>query len=516
MSLGGPFPLRGEDEWVAALRARWTVGAGFPVGIGHDCATLDLGGGPAVVTTDALVDGVHFELLREGARAAAVKAVGVNLSDLAAAAAEPVAWFLALVLPRGAPPRLRDELADGFEEAVRRYGVPCAGGDTNVADGPLVLAVTAVGRAPAGRPVTRAGAQVGDRLSVTGPLGGSRAGRHLDVRPRLRAGQVLAARGLAHAMLDLSDGLSRDLPRLCAASGVGARIDPDAVPLHPDARAAAADGRSPLEHALDDGEDFELLVAHPPLTPADLEALLAAGVLLTTVGEVVPRAWGIRLLGPPGACGPGLPLVPRGHDHLLTAPPAKGGGERVVRTRSPEGTAALARTLGELGRPAARAGLCVALRGDLGAGKTLFVRSLFRGLGLPEAVPVTSPTFTVAQRYDLPWGPVLHHVDLYRLGGVHELEAAGLEEAGLSGADPGPASAGAQGGRVTCVEWPERAPGALPEDRLEVRLCLPPMHASEAPSPADLVERRVTLRALGPRSAAWLALLPVQPGEEGA
>jgi thiamine-monophosphate kinase len=303
---------RGEDEWVAQLAARLPSPASGGVGIGHDCAVLDLGGQPAVVTTDVLIDGVHFRLAECGAEAAAQKALRVNLSDVAAAAAEPVAFFLGLVLPMNAPRGLREGLLAGLAAAARELGVPCAGGDTNVADGPLTLAVTVVARPGPLGVVTRAGARVGDVLSVTGALGGSIRGRHLDFTPRLAEARALARHGVPHAMMDLSDGLSRDLPRLCHASGVGARLSAASVPIHADARALAGPSRSALEHALDDGEDFELLLAHAPL-PAETErALKAEGVLLVQVGEVVPRELGVRLADERGS----VPLVPRGFDHL--------------------------------------------------------------------------------------------------------------------------------------------------------------------------------------------------------
>lgn len=328
---GGPFPTHGEDEWIAELRGRLrhvqpAAGEqGLALGIGHDCALLDLsrgvtgpGAGQAVVTTDVLIDGVHFRVAECGPARAAEKALNVNLSDLAAAGAVPVAWFLGLVLPRGAPPGLRAGLLDGFVAAAEREGVPLAGGDTNVADGPLMLAVTAVGRPGPHGLVTRAGARVGDLLSVTGPLGGSLAGRHLTFRPRLDAARALTAARVPHAMMDLSDGLSRDLPRLCLASGVGARVERAAVPVHADAHTLARDGRSPLEHALDDGEDFELLLAHAPLAPAQAAALEDAGVRLHTLGRVVPQTLGLRL----GDAAGSVPLVPRGYDHLQERGPA--------------------------------------------------------------------------------------------------------------------------------------------------------------------------------------------------
>jgi thiamine-monophosphate kinase len=201
--------------------------------------------------------------------------------------------------------------------------VPCAGGDTNVADGPLTLAVTVLGRPGPSGPLTRAGARVGDLLSVTGPLGGSLAGRHLVPAPRLREARVLAERRIPHAMLDLSDGLSRDLPRLCQASGVGARIEALQVPIHEDARRLADGQRSALEHALDDGEDFELLLAHAPLDGAALAALAREGVRLHPVGRVVAQTLGIRLGDAQGS----VPLAPRGYDHLGPAAsrPARAG-----------------------------------------------------------------------------------------------------------------------------------------------------------------------------------------------
>jgi thiamine-monophosphate kinase len=305
-------PLAGEDEWVARIASRMGGGRGVVLGIGSDCAALDLEGAQAVVTTDVLVDGRHFVLAECGPAAAAAKAVAVNLSDLAAAGAEPIAYFVGLVLPRDPSAALMDGLVDGFAEAAKAFACPCAGGDTNTGDGPLVIAVTAIGRAGSMGVVTRAGARPGDVLSVTGPLGGSLRGRHLTTRPRLHESRTLVRLRIPHAMMDLSDGLSRDLPRLCRASGVGARVVGERVPVHPDAEAAATPAASALEHALDDGEDFELLVAHGPLDVATRAALDEAGVALVEIGRVEPKARGIRL----ELRGGSLPLIPRGFDHL--------------------------------------------------------------------------------------------------------------------------------------------------------------------------------------------------------
>jgi len=301
--------LEGEDRALAEVFAILASehASGFAVPPGHDCAVLSLPTREVVVTTDVLVDGVHFELAACGPEAAAAKSLLVNLSDLAAAAATPVGFEVGVVLPAKRDPQLLVRLARGLASVAERYDCPCAGGDTNVAHGPLTLAVTAFGAVGPGGVVTRAGAEVGDRLSVTGPLGGSRSGRHLTFVPRLAEARVLAERRVAHAMMDLSDGLSRDLPRLCRASGVGAEIEADAVPVHAD----VLDGS--LRSALDDGEDFELLVAHAALDGADRAALRAAGVVLHEIGEVVGAERGIHLRTADGV----RPLVPRGFDHLL-------------------------------------------------------------------------------------------------------------------------------------------------------------------------------------------------------
>lgn len=172
---------------------------------------------------------------------------------------------------------------------------------------------------------------------------------------------------------------------------------------------------------------------------------------------------------------------------------------RRFTTEEPAGTAALAHDLGRQARTLAQAGLMLGLLGDLGAGKTLFVRGFFRGLGLPGETPVTSPTFTVAQRFDLPGPLELHHLDLYRLGGIKDLEQAGFED-----------TCGA--GRVTCVEWPERAPGALTHERLEVRLEIPPTCAPTA----EPLKRAVAITAYGPRLSDWLKGVVVGAREVGA
>ncbi len=299
-----------EDALLAPRLERLWRTAAVRVGAGEDdAALLTVKAQDLVVTTDVLVDGVHFELEHCGARAAAYKALAVNLSDLAAMAARPLGFVVGAVLPRRAAAELLGQLLDEFARASQAFDCPLLGGDTNVADAPLSLAVTVLGQLGPHGALRRCGAQPGDQLSVTGPLGGSRSGRHLRPVPRIDEAQALAASAAVHACLDLSDGLRRDLPRLCRASGVGARLEAEHIPLHDDARTVGGD---PLEHALEDGEDFELLLAHAPFSAAQLAALAQAGVVLHGIGEVRPLSEGLCLV----RRGKVEPLGTGGWDHF--------------------------------------------------------------------------------------------------------------------------------------------------------------------------------------------------------
>ncbi len=304
-------PGRGEDALLAEALARFGSGpdrSHVLLDLGHDTAAIDVGSETVVLTNDVLVDGVHFELDGCGAAMAARKALAVNLSDLAAAGATPMGFLVGGVMPRPASEDLFDALMSGFDRAAKEFDCPCVGGDTNVARGPLVLSVTAFGRPGPGGVVGRAGAKPGQVLSVTGPLGGSIFGRHLRFHPRVAEGKVLADEEIASAMMDLSDGLSRDVPRLCAMSGVGAVIDAEAVPIHPDVR---DDEHEPLWHALHDGEDFELLLAHDDLDAGALDALADRGVPLHAIGRVT-KAPRISLRRASGT----EPLPALGYDHF--------------------------------------------------------------------------------------------------------------------------------------------------------------------------------------------------------
>jgi thiamine-monophosphate kinase len=305
------------------------------LGIGDDAAVLTL---PArsqtLLTTDFLTDGVHFRTAYTPGLLLGRKVLSVNLSDVAAMGGVPHSFVLSAGFPRGLDPAYARAVARGVTGQARRFGVALVGGDTCAARS-LVVGVALTGAVEAGRAVRRDGARPGDALFVTGRLGAAAAGlsllragsrcdaagrlktarlrgralggasrrhaagailAHLDPAPRTVAGRALGLTGLAAAMIDLSDGLSQDLTRLCRASGCGAVIEEAAIPVAPEATALL--GRpGGLRCALRGGEDYELLfatrAAHAPVV-ARLARRLRLPV--TRIGQVLPRRQGIRLL----------------------------------------------------------------------------------------------------------------------------------------------------------------------------------------------------------------------------
>ncbi|MFQ5490051.1 MAG: thiamine-phosphate kinase [Phycisphaerae bacterium] len=315
----------GERELMAWLR-RQSGEPAWPVvlGIGDDMAALEVGadeasgGAGALMTSDMLLDGVHFDTTQHGLDQIGRKALACSLSDCAAMAVKPLAATVSVAWPGDLPGERIKELYEGLFGLSREFACPIIGGDTTRWGRPLAIDVAMIAcRYQEHRAIRRTGAQVGDTLYVTGLLGGSLLGKHLSFHPRVRQAHDLASTmgAYLHAMMDLSDGLAMDLPRLCEASGVGAVLAErllDKV-VSDDARTAAEqDGRSPLDHALGDGEDFELLLAVAGDAPElpDVEDLQ-----LMPIGRVV--ASGVQIEGRGGAlrdlpCG--------GYDHLANNP----------------------------------------------------------------------------------------------------------------------------------------------------------------------------------------------------
>lgn len=265
--------MPGEFDFIDWLRAQHKPSEFVPVPQGDDLAVLKWPAGDLLlIGVDQVLDGVHFDSKIHPPRAIGRKVMNRNLSDCAAMACLPAAAVTTAALPRGIGLEYAKELYLGLRDAADPFDCAIVGGDTGSWDGKLVLTVTILGRSAGIPPITRSGAKPGDSIYVTGPLGGSILGRHLTFEPRIALSRKLAATGQVTAMIDLSDGLGRDLRHICRDSGVGAIIDVAAIPIHPDAITLSRDGRTPLEHAIGDGEDHELLLTGrlddfgPPLT----------------------------------------------------------------------------------------------------------------------------------------------------------------------------------------------------------------------------------------------------------
>jgi len=306
-----------ESDLIDWLRDRVVADPRLRLGIGDDAAVFAVAAGrDCVLTVDLISDQVDFHLADVAARRVGRKALAVNLSDLAAMAARPLAAVIALSLPRQGGLTLAKELYEGMFPLAAAYDVAIAGGDTSSWDGPLVVSVTLVGAVTSHGVVRRDGGCVGDQLLVTGTLGGSILGKHFDFDPRVDEALWLNAHAELHAGMDISDGLAIDLSRLAAASHCGAVVDPASVPVSDAARQMAARSggeKTPLDHALSDGEDFELLLAVPPAMAQSLLDTQPLDVRLTRIGELVAGK-GLWQQTQSGR----LPLAASGFEHRLT------------------------------------------------------------------------------------------------------------------------------------------------------------------------------------------------------
>jgi thiamine-monophosphate kinase len=262
--------MASESDFLDWIRSQQTPSGLVRLAAGDDLAILNWPGDELLlVGADQVLDGVHFDSTKHTPREIGRKAMNRNLSDCAAMACLPAAAIATVALPRGMGMEFARELYLGLREAGEAFDCPIIGGDTASWDGRLALSVAILGRAGGITPITRGGAKVNDGIYVTGPLGGSILGRHMTFTPRIEEARSLAKAVSITAMIDISDGLSRDLARICQQSNVGAILDAAAIPIHPDAVALSKQsGRSPLEHALHDGEDHELLytcASRPPV-----------------------------------------------------------------------------------------------------------------------------------------------------------------------------------------------------------------------------------------------------------
>lgn len=305
-------PPAGEIELIARLAEIFGAAPpGVALGISDDCAALDLGGPNYLLwTVDTLVEGVHFDLTYMSLAQLGRKSLAVNVSDLAAMGGEPLYALLSLGWPPDRDLAGALEFGQGLAAAARNFGVAVIGGDTVSSPGQLTITLTVLGRVPKTQMLRRSGARPGDLVYVTGPLGEAAAAlaiiqrgmtvspnlaaplihAHLNPRPQVAAGRLLAREGLASACIDLSDGVATDLMHICRASGVGARLDADDLPVPTAVRAVARlAGQEFWEPALMGGEDYQLLFTCPPDRAPRLPPVFArAGLEVPSrIGEII-------------------------------------------------------------------------------------------------------------------------------------------------------------------------------------------------------------------------------------
>lgn len=307
-----------EFELIARLTHSLPTNKSVVVGAGDDCAVLDTGLPDRLLLfkTDAVVEGIHFapDAPREKV---GHKALGRCLSDIAAMAGIPVAALVTIALPQKFDAAAMERIYAGMNALARKHEVAMVGGETTNNPERLLISVSLLGHVPRGKAALRSGAEAGDAIFVTGELGGSLSGKHLEFEPRLVEARWLAQHCSIHAMLDLSDGLAGDLRHLLKASRVGAELLATAIPISRAARLAVrAEGstKSPLLAALSDGEDFELL-----FTVASREAvpLLDAWrkqfpkLPLTCIGKIIAKE-GIHIRDKQGV----RPLTAHGYEHF--------------------------------------------------------------------------------------------------------------------------------------------------------------------------------------------------------
>ena len=252
-----------ELELIAKLTKSLPANPNVMTGVGDDCAVLDLGLPEKLILfkTDAVVEGIHFTKDTPPEKIGR-KALARCLSDIAAMAGTPVAALVTLGLPEKFDPEFVGKIYDGLNVLAEKFGVAIVGGETTTNPGRIFISIALLGTVARGKQVLRSGAKAGDAIFVTGELGGSLAGKHLEFEPRLEEARWLADHFSIHAMIDLSDGLAGDLPHILKASGGGAELLKSAVPTSRAAKLQArksSTAKPAIAAAFTDGEDFELL-----------------------------------------------------------------------------------------------------------------------------------------------------------------------------------------------------------------------------------------------------------------
>lgn len=309
------------------------IGASLDLGIGDDAALFRLKAGyQTILTCDWFLEGTHFLREKHLTDSVGWKSLARAISDVAAMGGVPRCFLLSLALPRTHTGRWLDQFLSGLRRAARRFECPLAGGDTTRRE-EILINVTVVGEVRTGRVIRRSGARAGDILLVSGRLGEAELGlqmlkrskghgdrrnpltrKHLYPEPRVALGQWLTDTRLASSMMDLSDGLSSDLPRLCVASGVGARVEMTKLPMVRASNYLPKGGRSLIHHALHGGDDYELLFTVPRRLLSRIPAVFE-GAPLTAIGEIT-NSKKLLLIHRGGRA---QPLLPGGWDPFRVA-----------------------------------------------------------------------------------------------------------------------------------------------------------------------------------------------------
>jgi thiamine-monophosphate kinase len=322
----------GEFGLIERIRRHTSPGRGVQIGIGDDAAWITNPNRSSLVTSDLLIEGIHFDLRWTSLFDLGHKALAVNLSDIAAMGGVPAYVILALGIPVNFDSKQIDAFYGGLRRLAARTEVALVGGDTNLAK-QFIVSICVIGHAPY-RPIRRSGARAGDDVYVTGTIGDSALAlkllqhrnivpqqrafvrllaRHHRPMPRLTIGALLAKERLAAAMIDVSDGLLQDLGHICKASGVGATIWEEQLPLSSAYRALADNGETGT--AFTGGEDYELLFCARPQNRARIEKLSQrAHLAITRIGVCIQNIGVLSVIDKSGQC---IPVRVHGHDHFI-------------------------------------------------------------------------------------------------------------------------------------------------------------------------------------------------------